>query len=77
MLYLREQGGDYTTDICSGTQLVGDSVPPEVAASLEEEAPSGVSSALPETGGPAVLPLTALSGLAVLGAGAALLPRVR
>lgn len=58
LLYLREEGGEYTTDICSGTQPVGDFVPPEIVASLVEETPSNASPALPETGG-AIVPVLA------------------
>ena len=77
LLYLMREGDSYTTSICSGSQPVGGSLPPELAETLGEGTAPGAPQTMPQTGGPDVLPLAALTGLAVLGVGAVVWRRAR
>ncbi len=69
LLYLMREGDSYTTSICSGSQPVGDSLPPELAETLGEETAPGIPQAMPQTGGPDILPFVALAGLMAFGIG--------
>ncbi len=69
LLYPMREGNSYTTSICSGSQPVGDSLPPELAETLGEGTAPGIPQAMPQTGGPDILPFVALAGLMVSGTG--------
>lgn len=69
LLYLMREGDSYTTSICSGSQPVGGSLPPELAETLGKGTAPGILQAMPQTGRPDVLSLAALTGLMASGIG--------
>ena len=77
LLYLMREGDSYTTSICSGSRPVGSFLPPQLAETLGEGTAPGTPQVMPQTGGPDVLLLVALTGAAVLGLGAVLFLRAR
>lgn len=76
LLYLQRPGEVWTTDVCLGTREIGDTLPPELVPVLGEGVPPGAPATIPETGG-VELPLVALVGSALLGAGMVLWRRTR
>jgi hypothetical protein len=70
LLYLMREGNSYTTSICSGSQPVGDSLPPELAETLgEEETAPGIPQVMPLDGWARHTAVRALAGLMAFGIG--------
>lgn len=67
-LYLRGEGDGWKTNVCTGTHELTAATRAVAGAPGAEASPA--SPTMPETGGPGVLPLVALTGFLVLGSGA-------
>lgn len=68
-LYLQDEGDEWKTNICLGTRELTENPQTEANTPVASASPGSLS--IPETGGPNLLTLAALTGLTFVGLGAA------